>query len=103
MALHWCAEVACLWAAIRAFGVERDAAVVTLGFATGLVLTPRQLPLAGAGLLEMMMPLSLLWVGVRLPVAVVAVLAAQLTRLVVLLPLALAAEGRVRELARSGS
>ena len=98
MALHWCAEVVCLWAGLRAFGVESDAAVVTLGFATGLALTPRTLPLAGAGVVEVLLPLSLMWVGVPLPVALVAVLAAEGTRLAISLPLAMAAEGRVREL-----
>lgn len=103
MVLHWCAEVACLWAALHAFGRSEDVAVVTLGFATGLVLTPRTLPLAGAGIVEILLPLSLMWVGVPLASAVVAVLAAELTRLIVYLPLALAAEQRVRVLVESGS
>ncbi len=103
MAVHWCAEVACLWASLRAVGLSENVAVVTLGFATGLVLTPRTLPLAGAGIVEILLPLSLMWVGVPLAEAVVAVLAAELTRLVIYLPLALAAEERVRALVGSRS
>jgi hypothetical protein len=101
MAMHWFAEIACLWASLRAFHLREAAPVVTLGYATGLVLTPRTLPLAGAGVIEVLLPLSLMWVGVGLPGAVVAVFAAELTRLAIYLPLAAAAEGRVRALVGS--
>jgi uncharacterized membrane protein YbhN (UPF0104 family) len=98
MAVHWFAEIACLWASLRAFGLDPRVPVVILGYATGLVLTPRSLPLAGAGVIEVLLPLSLMWVGVGLASAIAAVLAAEMTRLAISLPLATAAHGRVREL-----
>jgi uncharacterized membrane protein YbhN (UPF0104 family) len=103
MAVHWFAEIACLWASLRAFGVDPQVPVVILGYATGLVLTPRTLPLAGAGVIEVLLPLSLMWVGIGLPAAVVAVFAAEMTRRAIYLPLAAAAAGRVRALVGSSA
>ena len=97
MALHWFAEIAALYAALRAFRVDPSVQVVVLAYATGYVLSPRGLPLGGAGIPEILLPLSLMWCGVGLPVAVVAVLAAEASRLAVSLPLALAARRSVSE------
>ena len=98
MALYWFAEICALWASLRAFGVDCSASVATLGFATGYVLTPRGLPLAGAGLAEVLVPLSLSWLGVGIAPAVVAAFAAELTRLAVSFPFAMATRREVREL-----
>ncbi len=98
MALYWFAEICALWASLRAFGVDCAPSVVTLGFATGYVLTPRGLPLAGAGLAEVLVPLSLSWLGVGIAPAVVAAFAAELTRLAVSFPFAMATRREVREL-----
>jgi voltage-gated potassium channel Kch len=97
MALHWFAEIAALYAALRAFGVDPPVQAVVLAYATGYVLSPRGLPLAGAGIPELLLPLALMWVGVGLPTAVVAVLAAEASRLAVSLPLALVSRRGVRE------
>lgn len=98
MALYWFAEIAALWASLRAFGIDCPPSVVTLGFATGYVLTPRGLPLAGAGLAEVLVPLSLSWLGVGIAAAIVAAFAAELTRLAVSFPFAMATQREVREL-----
>jgi hypothetical protein len=98
MALYWAAEAGALWAALRAFGISCAPAVAILGCATGYVLTPRGLPLAGAGVSEVLVPLSLMWLGVPLAAAVPAVLAAELTRLAVSLPPAVLSRRKVHRL-----
>lgn len=103
MVLYWCAEIGALWAALEAFGVSCSPLVAIVGFATGYVLTPRGLPLAGAGIAEVLVPLALSWLGVGLPAAVVATFAAELTRMVVALPLALVTSGEVQELVGSAA
>ena len=98
MALYWAAEVAALWASLRAFGLDASITVVLLGYATGYVLTPRGLPLAGAGIAEVLVPIGLNWLGVPLAVAVPAAFAAEATRLLVSIPFTLASRGEVQEL-----
>lgn len=103
MALYWAAEICALWAALRAVGVTCSPLVAILGFATGYVLTPRGLPLAGAGIAEVLLPFALHWLGVPLPSAVVAAFAAELTRLLVSLPFALATHGEVQALVETAA
>jgi uncharacterized membrane protein YbhN (UPF0104 family) len=102
MAFYWAAEIAALWASLRAFGAHVSAPIVITGYATGYVLTPRGLPLAGAGIAEVLVPLGLKWLGVGLATAVVAVFAAELTRLLVSIPFALATIEEVQEIVDTG-
>ena len=63
-----------LSAALHAFGSPRPAvAALIIGYATGYALTRRTLPLAGAGVVEALLPFSLVWVGAGLAPAVLAV------------------------------
>jgi hypothetical protein len=89
MTLYWAAEAGALWASLRAFGISCSPSVAILGYATAYVLTPRGLPLAGAGISEVLVPVSLMWLGVPLAAAVPAALAAELIRLGVSIPVAL--------------
>jgi uncharacterized membrane protein YbhN (UPF0104 family) len=98
MVLHWASEIASLWFALRMFGADRSVPVVVLAYATGYALTPRSLPLAGAGVTEALMPLALLWTGVPLASAVPAVLSYRLLRLLLSMPPALLARERVQQL-----
>lgn len=98
MSLYWAAEAGALWASLRAFGVSCAPSVAILGYATGYVLTPRGLPLAGAGISEVLVPVSLMWLGVPLAAAVPAALAAELVRLGVSLPVALHSKAEVHRL-----
>jgi len=98
MTLYWAAEAGALWAALRGFGISCAPSIAILGCATGYVLTPRGLPLAGAGITEALVPVSLMWLGVPLAAAVPAALAAELTRLGVSLPLAGATRHEVHQL-----
>ncbi|HXB17025.1 MAG TPA: hypothetical protein VNV44_14920 [Solirubrobacteraceae bacterium] len=102
MLVYWFAEAAALWAGLRAFGAPSTPAVAMVGLATGFAFTPRGLPLAGAGIAEVLVPISLLWLGVPLPAAVLAALAAELTRLAVSIPFAVVARAEVRRLVRLG-
>src|SRR5581483_2528212 len=98
MALYWAAEAGALWAGLRAFGVSCAPAVAILACATAYVLTPRGLPLTGAGITEALVPLSLMWLGIPLAAAVPAALAAELARLAVSLPLAALSKREVHRL-----
>lgn len=76
MVLYWAAEIAALGGCIDIFGHRRGAvAVMIVGYATGYALTRRSLPLAGAGVVEALMPFALNWVGFPLAASVLAVIA----------------------------
>jgi uncharacterized membrane protein YbhN (UPF0104 family) len=61
--VYWAGDVLCLWAALKPFGAAPAVASVILAHAVGYVLTRRTLPLAGAGIVEVLMPLTLLSAG----------------------------------------
>jgi uncharacterized membrane protein YbhN (UPF0104 family) len=74
MALYWAGDIACLWAALHVFFQDPPPlAVLVLGYATGYALTRRTLPLGGAGIVDTLLPLSLVWLGIAFAPAVVAV------------------------------
>jgi uncharacterized membrane protein YbhN (UPF0104 family) len=74
MGLYWVGEIFSLSAALHAFGSPRPAiAALIIGYATGYALTRRTLPLAGAGVVEALLPFALVWVGAGLAPAVLAV------------------------------
>ncbi len=74
MGLYWAGEISSLSAALHAFGSPRPAiAALVVGYATGYALTRRTLPLAGAGVVEALLPFSLLWAGATLAPALLAV------------------------------
>ncbi len=74
MALYWTGEIFSLGAALHAFHSTRPAvAALIVGFATGYALTRRTLPLAGAGVVEALLPYALVWVGATLAPALLAV------------------------------
>jgi hypothetical protein len=60
---YWLGDVACLWAALKPFGAAPGLPPIVLAHAVGYVLTRRTLPLAGAGIVEVLMPLTLLAAG----------------------------------------
>lgn len=98
MAFHWAGDILSLWAALVTFGLHPSVAVVILGYATGYVFTPRSLPLAGVGISEVLLPLALMWVGLPLAHAVIAVFAYRIARLVIALPPAMIADPGVQHL-----
>jgi uncharacterized membrane protein YbhN (UPF0104 family) len=103
MALYWAAEIASLWAALETVGIHTTVAVVTLGYATGHVLTPRSLPLSGVGVTEFLLPVALSWVGVPLAAAVPAVFIYRIGLIGTTIPPALLARADVEQLVRADS
>jgi uncharacterized membrane protein YbhN (UPF0104 family) len=72
-ALYWAGDIAVLWAALRAFGVEPSVPALILAFATGYALTRRALPAGGPGAVPLLLSLALHWVGVPFGPAILAV------------------------------
>lgn len=63
MALYWALELASFYSAARFIGLHLNLGELTLAYATGYALTRRSLPLAGAGVTELLLSVSLHWVG----------------------------------------
>jgi uncharacterized membrane protein YbhN (UPF0104 family) len=74
VALYWLGDIACLWGALRVFSVELSIPALIVAYATGYVATRRSLPAGGAGIVEVLMTFSLVWVGIGLAPALAAVL-----------------------------
>jgi uncharacterized membrane protein YbhN (UPF0104 family) len=76
MALYWAGDAFCLWACLYGFlGRPFSATALVVAYASGYALTRRTLPLAGAGVVEALLPFALLWVSMPLAAALWAVLA----------------------------
>jgi hypothetical protein len=74
MALYWTGDILLLWATLHVFlGRAPSLPALILGYATGYALTRRTLPLAGAGVVDFLLPLALSWVSIPLASALVAV------------------------------
>jgi len=61
--VYWAGDVICLWASLKPFDAAPPFAGIVLAHAVGYVLTRRTLPLAGAGIVEVLMPLTLVASG----------------------------------------
>jgi uncharacterized membrane protein YbhN (UPF0104 family) len=74
-ALYWVADITAFYAALRTFGLRLGADTLILAYATGYAATRRSLPLAGAGVTEVLMSYALYWVRQPLAPALAAVVA----------------------------
>jgi hypothetical protein len=70
---YWAGDVFCLWASLQPFNASPPVAGVILAHAVGYVLTRRTLPFAGAGIVEVLMPLTLVAAGAPFAGALVGV------------------------------
>jgi hypothetical protein len=61
--VYWAGDVLCLWASLQPFGAAPPFAGIVLAHAVGYVLTRRTLPFAGAAIVEVLMPLTLVASG----------------------------------------
>lgn len=61
--LYWAGDVFCLWASLQPFHAAPPFAAIVIAHAVGYVLTRRTLPFAGAGIVEVLMPLTLVASG----------------------------------------
>jgi hypothetical protein len=101
MALFWAADASATWGALAAFGYRMDPATFFVGFATGMVFTRRTGPLAGAGILALVLPLTIWTSGAPFAVAVVSVFTYRMLCIVLTLPLSLAVLPALRELSET--
>ncbi|QEC48348.1 hypothetical protein FSW04_12735 [Baekduia soli] len=74
-AAYWLADIVAFYAACRTFGLDLGPGKVIIAYATGYAATRRSLPLAGAGVTEVLMTYSLYWVRQPLAPALAAVVA----------------------------
>src|SRR5581483_5266777 len=61
--VYWAGDVFCLWASLKAFHAAPALAPIVIAHAVGYTLTRRTLPIAGAGIVEVLMPLTLVACG----------------------------------------
>jgi uncharacterized membrane protein YbhN (UPF0104 family) len=94
--IYWAGDVACLYASLKPFGAAPSLPSIILAHAVGYVLTRRTLPLAGAGIVETLMPLTLVASGSPFTQAVLGVFAYRIFNLWLPLLPAVAVLPRVR-------
>jgi hypothetical protein len=90
MVLFWAGDAFAVWAGLAAFGFQMNGAALIVGFATGMLFTRRTGPMAGAGVLALVLPWSLWQSGAPLPVAVAGVFVYRILVLWLPMPLSLA-------------
>jgi len=101
IALYWAGDIACLWAALHIFFQEPPPlAILVLGYATGYAVSRRTLPLGGAGVVDTLLPLSLVWLGIAFAPAVVAVVVYRFMNLWLPMIPALAGLSTLKQLSR---
>jgi hypothetical protein len=99
MALFWAADAFATWAGLATFGLHMNAAPLFVGFATGMVFTRRTGPLAGAGVLALVLPLTIWVSGAPLAVAVAGVFVYRVLALLMPMPASLAVLPALRQMA----
>lgn len=98
MLVFWGAEIAAVWAGLAAFGLSMDWAALIVGFCTGMILTRRVAPLAGAGLLTLALPLAIWYSGAPFSVAIAGTFAYRAMTLWLPMPFSLAALPALRRI-----
>ena len=78
MALFWAGDALAIWAGLAAFGFVMNGAALLVGYCTGMVFTRRVAPLAGAGTLALILPLTIWASGAPLAIAITAIAAYRL-------------------------
>jgi hypothetical protein len=103
MALFWAGDSLAVWSALAAFGLLMNGAALIVGYCTGMVVTRRTAPLAGAGTLTLILPLTIWASGAPLATAVVGVAACRHLGGWLSLPPALAGLPVLRETTRQAA
>lgn len=98
MALFWAADAFAAWAGLAAFGLQMSPAALFVGFATGMVFTRRTGPLAGAGVLALVLPLTIWASGAPFAAAIAGVFAYRMLALLLPMPVSLAVLPTLRKL-----
>ncbi len=102
MALFWAADFFAAWCALAAFGLKMGVAGFIVGAATGMIFTRRAAPLAGAGILALVLPVTLWCSGAPLPVAIAGIFVYRILSLWLPLPFAFASLRELRRLVPAG-
>jgi hypothetical protein len=100
MVLFWSAEIVAVWAGLAAFGLSMDWAALIVGFCTGMIATRRVAPLAGAGLLMLLLPVAIWYSGAPFAVAIAGTFAYRAMTLWLPMPFSLAALPALRRLGK---
>ena len=98
MAVFWATDAFAAWAGLATFGFQLDGAALYVGFATGMVFTRRTGPLAGAGVLALVLPLTIWYSGAPFAVAIVGVFAYRILPLLLPMPVSLAVMPSLRRM-----
>jgi hypothetical protein len=98
MTAFWLAESLMGWSALAAFGFRMNWAQFIIGFGTGMIFTRRTGPLAGAGLLDIILPVTVSASGAPFATAVVGLFAYRALSLWLPMPLALAHLPQLRDM-----
>jgi hypothetical protein len=101
MALFWAGDAFAVWAGLAAFGCELNGAALFVGFATGTVFTRRTAPLAGAGVLALVLPLAVCYCGAPLAAAIAGVFTYRVLAFWLPMPTSLAALPVLRRIGRT--
>jgi hypothetical protein len=91
MAGFWLADMFAGWCGLAAFGFLMGPAQFIIGFGTGMVFTRRTGPLAGAGILGLVLPITVWYSGAPFGAAVAGLFAYRVLALWLPMPAALAA------------
>jgi hypothetical protein len=100
MALFWAGDALAVWSGLAAFGLVMNGAAFIVGYCTGMVFTRRIAPLAGAGMLALILPLAIWASGAPLATAITGVAVYRLLCFWLPLPSALAHLSALRETTR---
>lgn len=103
MLAFWLTDAFAMWAALAAFGFVMNAAALFIGYATGMVFTRRTGPLGGAGILMVVLPVTIWYSGAPLAIAVVGVFAYRVVTLWLPMPFALASLPTLRDMGEEGT
>ena len=82
MTAYWLGELVSLWGALQLFNIKLSWFALLIAYATGYVVSRRNLPLGGAGIVLISLAFALHWVGLALPVALLVALAYQVCNLI---------------------
>ena len=103
MALFWAGDALAVWSALAAFGLVMNGAALIVGYCTGMVFTRRIAPLAGAGMLTLILPVTIWASGAPLATAITGVAVYRMLCFWLPLPSALASLPVLRETTRQAA
>jgi hypothetical protein len=98
--LYFIADIASLYAAVRAVGLRLGVGAVLIAYASGYLFTRRTLPLASAAFVEVLLTCSLFWIGAPLAQALAAVVVYRTLGLPLFVGLSMVARAKLLPLVR---